>query len=82
MSDRNQAQAGAATNALMAMSPEDKERHEAGMAGYRAHQRLEADRSARAAALDLAVRCAQPGSHADAVMGDARKFFEWLTDAT
>lgn len=49
---------------------------------YIAHMKQEATRSARAHALDLAVRWAQPGSHADVVIEDARKFFEWLTDAT
>ena len=32
----------------------------------------------RMAALDAALRCAQPGTHADFVMGDATRFLRWL----
>lgn len=32
----------------------------------------------RKAALDAALRCAQPGTHADFVMADARRFLVWL----
>jgi hypothetical protein len=47
-------------------------------AEYKAQNELDRRRAARASALEAALRCAQPGAHADAIIDTAHQFLTWL----
>lgn len=61
------------------LSEEDHAQQKAYMIQYEAQQTLDKRRASRAAALEAALRCAQPGAHADAVIETARQFLAWLS---